>query len=243
MLGIKKIIEKYNIHGVEIISTSDVPKGTGLGSSSTFTIGTLNAINEYKNEKKLTCTQLANYAWQIEKNTGNKSVGKQDQWAAAFGGLKYYQFNKDGSVYVEKIELKPETLEALQNNFKEIPLGYELAEGTNVENQQKICDLVPVLKKALYDGNIDVLGEVLNQNWNLKKSLASGISNDRLDDIYKKALEKGATGGKLLGAGGSGFFLFYVPRQNHKQFEEFSQNYKVLDFKFEDEGSTIIYKV
>lgn len=253
---LKKIIEKYNIHGVEIISTSDVPKGTGLGSSSTFTIGTLNAINEYKNEKKLTCTQLANYAWQIEKNTGNKSVGKQDQWAAAFGGLKYYQFNKDCSVYVEKIELKPETLEALQNNLYMIYVGgehksYEILDeqakrikkGTNVENQQKICDLVPVLKKALYDGNIDVLGEVLNQNWNLKKSLASGISNDRLDDIYKKALEKGATGGKLLGAGGSGFFLFYVPRQNHKQFEEFSQNYKVLDFKFEDEGSTIIYKV
>lgn len=170
--------------------------------------------------------------------------------------MKYYQFNKDGSVYVEKIELKPETLEALQNNLYMIYVGgehksYEILDeqakrikkGTNVENQQKICDLVPVLKKALYDGNIDVLGEVLNQNWNLKKSLASGISNDRLDDIYKKALEKGATGGKLLGAGGSGFFLFYVPRQNHKQFEEFSQNYKVLDFKFEDEGSTIIYKV
>ena len=118
-----------------------------------------------------------------------------------------------------------------------------IKKGVNVESQQKICDLVPVLKKALYDGNIDVLGEVLNQNWNLKKGLASGISNDRLDDIYKKALENGATGGKLLGAGGSGFFLFYVPSQNHVQFEKFSKNYKILDFKFEDEGSTVIYKV
>ena len=256
---LKKIVEKYNMHGVEIITISDIPKGTGLGSSSAFTVGTINAITEYKNESKLTCTQLANNAWQIEKDTGNKSIGKQDQWAVAFGELKYYQFNKDGSVYVERIEMKTEVLEKLQENLYMIYVGGEhksyesyeildeqakrLEKGTNIEKQQKICKLVPILKNALYDGNIDVMGEILNQNWNLKKNLASGISNDRLDDIYQKALENGATGGKLLGAGGSGFFLFYVPKQNHKKFDKFSQTYKILDFKFENKGSTTIYKI
>ena len=168
---------------MEIISISDIPKGTGLGSSRTFTVGTINAINEYKNKSKLTCTQFANNAWQIEKDTGNKSIGKQDQWAAAFVGLKYYQFNKDGSVYVERIEMKTVALEKLQENLYMIYVGGEhksyeildeqakrLEKGTNVENQQKICKLVPILKNALYDGNIDVMGEILNQNWNLKKN-------------------------------------------------------------------------
>ena len=182
--------------------------------------------------------RLLTNGWQILKFSEcikqlNTGLNPRNHFSLGHGSLKYItakNLTQFGTIDFSKCDFIDEQAKRIKK-------------GTNVENQQKICDLVPVLKKALYDGNIDVLGEVLNQNWNLKKSLASGISNDRLDDIYKKALEKGATGGKLLGAGGSGFFLFYVPRQNHKQFEEFSQNYKVLDFKFEDEGSTIIYKV
>ena len=98
-------------------------------------------------------------------------------------------------------------------------------------------------RDALLSGEIDVLGKVLNDNWRLKKGLASGISNDRFDKIYELALNNGATGGKLLGAGGSGFFLFYVPEKKHERFKAFCKNYKVLDFKFENQGSTIIYKV
>lgn len=243
------------MHGVEIISTSDIPKGTGLGSSSTFTIGVLNAINGYKNNETLSGEQLAKNAWLIEKDTGNKSVGKQDQYAAAYGGLRYYRFNKDGSVDVEKIELKKKTLNELQKNLYMVYVGGEhksyeildeqskrISKGINIEKQRKICEFVPKLKKALYEGNVDFLGEVLDQNWKLKKDLASGISNDRLDNIYETAIKNGATGGKLLGAGGSGFFLFYVPTCKHDKFEKFLQKYKVLEFEFEDNGSSIIYK-
>lgn len=253
---LKKILEEFNIHGVEIISTSDIPKGTGLGSSSTFTVGVYNALNEYGNKQKMSQEQLASSAWNIEKDIGNKSVGKQDQWAASYGGLKYYQFNKDGTVDVEKIDLSEDVLEELQKNLFMIYIGgehksYEILQeqsdrikkGIGMDRQQKICDLVPILKEALVQGKIDVLGEILNENWKLKKGLASGISNDRLDKIYELALKNGATGGKLLGAGGSGFFLFYVPNKNHGKFQKFAKNYKSLDFKFENEGSTIIYKI
>ena len=253
---LKKIIKEYDVHGLEIISTSDIPKGTGLGSSSSFTIGVYNALNEYKNSIKLNPEQLANLAWNLERNIGNKSVGKQDQWAASYGGLNYYQFNKDGTVEVEKLNLDAEILEKLQKNLFIIYVGgehksYEILQeqsnrikrGKGVDSQKEICNLVPILKDALLSGEIDVLGKVLNDNWRLKKGLASGISNDRFDKIYELALNNGATGGKLLGAGGSGFFLFYVPEKKHERFKAFCKNYKVLDFKFENQGSTIIYKV
>lgn len=253
---LKKILEKYNIRETEIVIISDIPKGTGLGSSSVFTVGTINAINEYTNNKKMSLDRLADSAWQIERNTGNKSVGKQDQWAATFGGLKYYQFNKDGSVNVEKIDLKEDILSNLEKNLYMMYVGGEhksfeileeqskkIKEGSSLENQKKICELVPLLKKSLYDGKIDNLGVILNENWNLKKKLASGISNEKFDDIYAQALKNGATGGKILGAGGSGFFLFYVPKENHKRFEVFSKQFKLLDFKFEKAGTKVLYKV
>ena len=245
------------VNGVEIVAISDVPNGTGLGSSSTFTVGLIKAIKEYMNEHELDKNELANSAWMIESQIGNRSIGKQDQWAAAFGGLNYYQFNKDGTVEVESITLEEHALNELQNNLFMVYVGGEhksydilkeqakkFQEGATIDEQQKICELVPKLKKELKKCNFDALGKFLNENWQLKKKLAAGISNDRLDSIYKMSLENGATGGKLLGAGGSGFFLFYVPKKNHDRFNEFVRlkNLKILDFKFEKSGSEIIFE-
>lgn len=253
---LREALDTNLINGVEIVAISDIPNGTGLGSSSTFTVGLIAALNEYKNEKKLDKSELANNAWMIESQIGNKSIGKQDQWAAAFGGLNYYQFNKDGTVDVEPIILSDEALNKLQSNLFMVYVGGEhksydilkeqskkFKEGTTIGNQKKICELVPKLKTEFKKCNFDILGEILNENWILKKKLASGISNDRLDSIYKLAIESGATGGKLLGAGGSGFFLFYVPKKNHERFSEFIKKFKIFDFKFEKNGSEIIFEM
>lgn len=254
---LRETLNEKLINGVEIVAISDIPNGTGLGSSSTFTVGLIKALNEYKNENKLNKNELSNNAWKIESPIGNKSIGKQDQWAASFGGLNYYKFNKDGTVDVEPIILSDEALNKLQNNLFMVYVGGEhksydilkeqsknFKEGTTIGEQQKICKLVPRLKNELEKCNFDALGEILNENWNLKKKLASGISNARLDDIYKLSLKNGATGGKLLGAGGSGFFLFYVPKKNHDRFNEFIKirKLKILNFKFEKNGSELIFE-
>lgn len=255
---LREALNENLISGVEIVAISDVPNGTGLGSSSTFTVGLIKAINEYKNQQKLDRNELANNAWQIESQIGNKSIGKQDQWAAAFGGLKYYKFNKDGTVEVEPIMLGNQASNELQNNLFMVYVGGEhksydilkeqaekIQEGITMDEQQRICELVPKLKEELKRCDFDTLGEILNKNWQLKKKLASGISNDKLDDIYKSFLENGATGGKLLGAGGSGFFLFYVPKKNHNRFNKFVNHsgLKVLDFNFEKNGAEVIFKI
>lgn len=252
---LREALENEKIDGIEIVTISDIPNGTGLGSSSAFTVGLIKALKKYKNEKIYDKNILAENAWKIEKGIGNKSIGKQDQWAASVGGLNYYRFNKDGSVNVEPINLSNYQLEKFQRNLFMIYVGgehisYEILKKqtenyknkNNVNEQKEICKLVFKLKDKLENCDFDAIGYLLNKNWELKKKLADGISNKRLDKIYEQAIECGATGGKLLGAGGGGFFLFYVPEKNHKKFQEFVNVYNKFDFRFEKTGSEVVYQ-
>lgn len=250
----KQCLEDLNIKGVEITSIADIPQGTGLGSSSSFTVGLLNALYSYKREF-VSKEELASKACKVEiEELGNK-IGKQDQYAAAYGGLNYYQFNKDGSVYVEPVLMTKEAFHQLEENLIMMYVGgvhsaSKILEeqsknvgktGNKEQNLIKMCELTKKLKKELECGNVDALGEILHESWMLKKTLASGISNPNIDKWYETARENGAIGGKLLGAGGGGFLLFYVKKENRQKVIDSLNELTELDFKFDHQGTTPIF--
>ena len=238
--------------GIEITSIADVPAGTGLGSSSSFTVCLLHALYAYKG-KFVTKEKLAKDACIIEIEVLNEPIGKQDQYAASYGGLNYIQFNSDETVCVEPIICKPEVKEHLERNLLMFYVGNErkasqiLTEQKKNINQKekleiitKLVKLAKSMKESLQIGNLNDFGEILHQGWVLKKKMARNISNPVLDEYYEKALNAGVIGGKLLGAGGGGFFLFYC-KQRYQEDVRKVLNLKELNFKFDNEGSKIIY--
>lgn len=248
----KQILSRLNVQGVEITSTADVPVGTGLGSSSSFTVGVLHALYSYKG-KFVSKEKLADLACRIEIEDLGNPIGKQDQYAAAYGGLNFYQFCKDGSVLVEPVIMKDSTRRQLEQNLMMFYTGQlhsasailkeqksNITSGGKEKNQLKMCDLARNLRVELQNNNIDVMGEILHENWLLKRTLASGISNPTIDDCYETARRNGAIGGKLLGAGGGGFLLFYVPQDRQEQVRKALQ-LPELPFTFDRQGSAVIY--
>lgn len=248
----KEVLEMLGVHGVEISSTADVPAGTGLGSSSSFTVGLLHALYSYKG-KFVSKEKLAQKACEIEIEKLGNPIGKQDQYAAAYGGLNFYQFNKDGSVFAEPIIMKSEAVNQLDKNLLMFYTGQlhsasvilkeqsgNIKTGDKEKNQLKMCELARELRDELQHNNIDAMGDILHQNWILKKTLASGISNPAIDECYEVAMKHGALGGKLLGAGGGGFLLFYIPENRH---EEVRRNMTIpeMQFSFDKQGSAVIY--
>ena len=238
--------------GIEITSIADVPAGTGLGSSSSFTVCLLHALYAYKG-KFVTKEKLATDACRIEIEVLNEPIGKQDQYAASYGGLNYIQFNSDETVCVEPIICKPEVKEHLEKHLLMFYVGNErkasqiLTEQKKNINQKekleiitKLVKLAKSMKESLQIGNLNDFGEILHQGWVLKKKMARNISNQVLDEYYEKALKAGVIGGKLLGAGGGGFFLFYC-KQRYQEDVRKALNLKELNFKFDNEGSKIIY--
>lgn len=248
----RKMLQLKNIRGVEIVSTADVPAGTGLGSSSSFAVGVLYALYAYEG-KYVSKEKLASEACDLEiKHLGNP-IGKQDQYAAAYGGLNFYEFHKDGSVTVDPIIMDEDAKKRLQDNLvlfytgklhsaSEIlkQQGKNVKAGIKEANQLKMCDLARQLRDELHNNNIDVMGEILNESWALKKTLASGISNPVIDEAYEKAIAEGALGGKLLGAGGGGFLLFYVPKEAQQRIKE-KLNLPQLPISFDKQGTCVIY--
>lgn len=238
--------------GVEITSIADIPAGTGLGSSSAFTVGLLNALSVYK-QKVRTKEWLAKTACRIEIEKVKEPIGKQDQYAVSFGGLNYIRFNPDGTVYVEPVILKPEVKSRLQNNLLMFYVGNERKAGQILSKQQqqmaekkkynavcKIVKLAEKTKQALVQGKLEKFGELLHQGWLLKRGLINDITSRQLDDYYNKALEAGAKGGKILGAGGGGFFLFYCEPEYQNKLRAALQ-LRELKFEFDDEGVKIVY--
>ena len=238
--------------GVEIASIADVPAGTGLGSSSTFTICLLHALYAYK-KKFVTKEQLAREACRIEIDILKEPIGKQDQYAVSYGGLNYIRFNCDETVFVNPIVCKPEVKKILQQNLLMFYVGSERKASQILSEQKKNMDkhekyevakkmikLTEDMKDCLYKCAIRSFGDILHEGWILKKKLASKISNTVLDEYYKKALKAGATGGKLLGAGGGGFFLFYCEPKYQERVRR-SINLREFKFEFDDEGSKIVY--
>ncbi len=248
------LLEQFGINGVEITSTADVPAGTGLGSSSSFTVCLLHTLYAYTG-KYVSPGKLAAEACHTEIELLGEPIGKQDQYAAAFGGLHVYRFKKDGHVDVEPVIMSNEAVSRLENNLLMFYTGDLRSasailseQGKNVatdsdkeQAQLKISRYTDELHRELINDNIDAMGPLLHANWEQKKKLAGAISTPFIDEAYEKAMAAGATGGKLLGAGGGGFLLFYVPEHRHNAVKNALAYLRYMKFEFSYSGSTIIY--
>lgn len=248
---IKTVFKKYKIKGVDFNSSADVPAGTGLASSSAFTVGLINLCNAYT-DIYMNKDEIAKSACDIEINDLKSPIGKQDQYACSFGGLNFIEFQRNGMVDVEKLYLNIDTYNKLNKNLLMFYTGQSrnsnviLSEQKDnikdkVNHLQKMATLAKDLKSELLNGNPSAMGEILNEGWQRKKELANGITNSFIDEAYETALSAGATGGKLLGAGGGGFLLFYAEEQTQNNVRNALKNLKEMDFKFENQGTSIIY--
>ncbi len=251
---IREVFKDYGIKGVDFNSSADIPSGTGLGSSSTFTVGLINLCNIYTG-RYMSKAEIADYACKIEIDRLKEPIGKQDQYAAAFGGLNFITFNQDDTVNVEKIFLNRQNFKQLQDRLVMFYTGETrsaseiLAEQRGnmqndkkkVEFMHKMVSLAYELKNEFIKGNIDALGEILDVSWRYKKELASGITSERIDGYYELALKNGAKGGKLLGAGGGGFLLFYVEESKKEDVINALKDLYRLEFSFETQGTSLIY--
>ena len=239
---------------IEISTMADVPStGSGLGSSSCVTVGLLNALYAYRGEVQNAAT-LAREAAAIEIEVLGKPIGKQDQYATAFGDLRKIIFNADGSVDVKTVEFPPHIKRALNDNLMLFYTGYSreaseiLAEQRTKteENQEKLTELVAMVDEmecCLLAGKLDEFGRCLHYGWELKKSLASKISNRAIDGMYQSALTAGALGGKITGAGGGGFLLLYCAHERQPDVRRALSPLRELPFRFESDGSKIIFNV
>lgn len=241
--------------GIEITSIADIPsQGTGLGSSSTYTVGLLKAMYAYKGQH-VGAERLAREACQIEIEICGKPIGKQDQYIAAYGGLQHIQFNPDESVFVDPVICAPETKRELQKRLLLFYTGLTrsaddiLAEQTrNTENDENrrealrtMVKLAQELQEALAANDLGSFGKILHQGWLEKKKMASRISNSKIDEWYERARQHGAIGGKITGAGGGGFLLLYAPPERHGEIIEALPQLRPMSFGFEPQGSRIIY--
>ncbi len=249
----REVLKMYGLTGVDLNSIADIPSGTGLGSSSSFTVGLLNAVRAYLG-KASSGEKLGELACDVEINRVGSPIGKQDQYAAACGGLNFITFYGDETVNVEKVIMRPEKKQELEENLLMVFVGGEHSANTilksqsaaisdqkKFEAQKTMVQLAYNLRESLESNNLDDFGRILHENWLLKKSLTSGISNGIVDQMYNKGIEAGALGGKLLGAGGAGFILFYCPKEKQAEFRERMGDIKELNFKFDHYGSKIIY--
>lgn len=241
--------------GIEITSISDIPsQGTGLGSSSTYTVGLLNALYAYTG-RMVGAERLAREACQIEIDICGKPIGKQDQYIAAYGGLKRITFLPDERVEVTPLLMPPYARRRLESSLLMLYTGMVRSadailarQSANTRNGngarshlRGMRQLAWGLSDALAQGDICVMGDYLHQGWQQKRSLAEGISNPTIDDWYERARQHGAQGGKILGAGGGGFLLLYAPPECHPQIVNALPDLRPIPFHFESQGSRIIY--
>lgn len=241
--------------GIEITSISDIPsQGTGLGSSSTYTVGLLNALYAYTG-RMVGAERLAREACQIEIDICGKPIGKQDQYIAAYGGLKRITFLPDEGVEVTPLLMPKEARCQLESSLLMLYTGMVRSadailarQSANTRNGngarthlRGMRNLAHHLSHALAQGEICVMGNYLHEGWLQKRSLADGISNPAIDGWYERARQHGALGGKILGAGGGGFLLLYAPPACHPQIINALPELRPVSFQFESQGSRIIY--
>jgi D-glycero-alpha-D-manno-heptose-7-phosphate kinase len=239
---------------LEITTIGDVPSGTGLGSSSSLAVGLINALNAYKGQIS-SPQRLAEKACEIEIDILKKPIGKQDQYAAAFGSLNYMRFNPDNSVDIEPVPYRPETLRELESRALLLYTAQQrsaddilVKQSAGTQRQdtfavlREMRDLAEEMRNVISgSGNIDDFAELMHQGWLLKKSLGFGISNQHIDDWYSAALKAGAQGGKLLGAGGGGFLMLLAPAEKHQAIRDALGNPREIPFEIDRRGSRIIF--
>ena len=241
--------------GIEITSIADIPsRGTGLGSSSSFTVGLLHALYAFRGKYR-SSEDLASESCRVEIDICKEPIGKQDQYAAAYGGLNWIRFDQDGSVAVDPIICRPETVDEIEKSILTFYTGVTRSASALLSKQsqtvsqnekkqnamQNMVQLAYSLREELQKDNADVFGEILHENWMLKKSLTQGISNSVIDDWYERALKAGAIGGKLLGAGAGGFMIFVAPPEKHDAIRRALSELRPVNFGFENSGSRIVF--
>jgi D-glycero-alpha-D-manno-heptose-7-phosphate kinase len=253
---IREALKLVNIAGaIEITSISDIPsQGTGLGSSSSYTVGLLNALYAYRGHAA-GAERLARESCQIEIDRCAHPIGKQDQYIAAYGGLKYIQFNPDGTVFVDPIISSPDTLHCLQKRILLLYTGLTRRsdqilreQSANTSNDgskraalRRMVSLAEELRGALSRSDLEGFGEILHANWMEKRKMASNVTRPCIDSWYETARAEGALGGKILGAGGGGFLMVYAPVDRHEAICRALPELRPVPFHFEPQGSKLIY--
>lgn len=239
--------------GMEIASFADVPAGTGMGSSSAFTVGLLHALYT-RAGKKVAARELATAACEIELERVGAPIGKQDQYAAAFGGMNFIEFRGDGSVEVQRVNCSDGTRDELSARLMFFYIGQErpaasilseqsrnMGDTAKFRNVEKMVELARALRKTLERNNLDSFGDILNEGWKLKQGLASGITNATVERNYASALEAGASGGKLLGAGAGGFLLLYCREEKQKEVRDALNGLRELRVALSGSGSEVVH--
>jgi D-glycero-alpha-D-manno-heptose-7-phosphate kinase len=241
--------------GIEITTIADVPsRGTGLGSSSSFTVGLLNVLHAFQG-RYASAARLAEEACRVEIDLCGEPIGKQDQYAAAFGGFNLFEFQPGGRVDVTPVMMLPEHRQSLTQRIIAFYTGVTRSAGGILEAQtesvardadkqtvlRRMAELAYIMKSELESGNLDSFGEILHENWELKKSLTGEISNAQIDEWYDTARHHGASGGKILGAGAGGFLIFVADENRHAGITRALEGLRRVNFGFEPLGSRIIF--
>ena len=249
---VRECLRRVQINrGIEIASFADVPAGTGLGSSSSFTVGLLNALYAYKGQL-VSKEQLAREACEIEIDILKEPIGKQDQYAAAYGNINYIRFNRDETVDTTPIFMTEDTRKQLESKMALYYVGGKrkasdiltqqktnMAIDAKYDNMKKMVGLADEMRHVLEaDGQVQTIGSLLQKGWLYKKELANGITNNDIDALYDTFMKHKAEGGKLLGAGGTGFLL--IVADNHPELQKIIPN-KMLPFEIDRDGSKILY--
>ncbi len=242
-------------NAIEVVSMADVPAGTGLGSSGAYTVGLLNGLHTLKRNSP-TLQELAEEACRIEIDILNKPIGKHDQYLAAFGGLTCLEIEKDGNVKVCNGKISHAIIDELEKNIllfftgtsrdaNEIlssqSKGAEREDSQIVDTLHRIKEIGYQIKEALESGNLAKFGYLLDKHWQVKKNLSGKISDSKIDRLYEKAKENGAFGGKIMGAGGGGFFMFYCEEhRNHLRKAMAEEGLREMRYRFDFEGSKVL---
>jgi D-glycero-alpha-D-manno-heptose-7-phosphate kinase len=241
---------------IELISFADIPSGTGLGSSGSFTTALLFALAEYY-DKKLSKSELAEMACEVEIEILKENVGKQDQYIAAYGGFTSFTYRQNGQVVAEQTKLKNHTIQNLEENLLLFYTGLSRSAGSILTDQvnksskndvdmQKNLDYVKKLgyqaRDLIMKDNLYAYGELMNEHWKYKQKRSQGISNDLIDSIYEIAMKHGAIGGKLVGAGGGGFLMFYCDDTEKLRAKMVDLGMPEVHFKFDFKGTSLVLK-
>jgi D-glycero-alpha-D-manno-heptose-7-phosphate kinase len=238
--------------GFEVAMMADIPsEGSGLGSSSSLTVGLLNGFYQY-NGVQVTAEDLAQQAYDIEVGILKKPIGKQDQYIAAYGGLSSFKFNKDDTVKTERLSINSDIKRRLGGNLllfytnisrQSSSILTEQKENIKykLEHLGKLKHLAHEVQGHIMNGELDNIGEVLDKNWALKKQLSSSITNPFIEEMHDVAMKNGAIGAKISGAGGGGFLLVYCPRERQDRLHRAMKKYREMPFLLEPQGSRIIF--
>jgi D-glycero-alpha-D-manno-heptose-7-phosphate kinase len=250
---IREALRKTGItSGVEITTMGDIPSaGTGLGSSSTVTVGSLNAMYSFLGEI-VPAERLAQEACEIEIDILDKPIGVQDQYIASYGGFRLLEFEPDGRISSQKIDLEPRLKRQLDDNLLLFFTGMTRQskkilneqENNTLRNQEILCEMKRIaytVRNELIEGRLDIIGTMLHESWQMKKQLASQISNGTIDSIYQAARNAGAIGGKITGAGGGGFLLLYCLPYKQEDVRSALHPLQELPFRLETDGTKVIF--